>query len=61
MASVLVSRLLINLNEAVGKDVMLQPGTQRGSYWLETPACTEDEVPTIMFASVITDRFDTDV
>ncbi|KAH9925808.1 uncharacterized protein B0H18DRAFT_954997 [Fomitopsis serialis] len=61
MASVLVSRLLINLNEAVGKDVVLHPGTQPGSHWLESPGCTEAEVPTIMFASVITDRFDTDV
>ncbi|KAH9925791.1 uncharacterized protein B0H18DRAFT_954988 [Fomitopsis serialis] len=60
MASVLVSRLLINLNEAVNKNVMLDPGTQRGSHWLASPGCTEAEAPTIMFASVTTDRFDTD-
>ncbi|TFY65445.1 hypothetical protein EVJ58_g1984 [Rhodofomes roseus] len=34
MASVLVSRLLINLNEAVDQDVALEPHTQLGSYWL---------------------------
>ncbi|KAH9925786.1 uncharacterized protein B0H18DRAFT_1008342 [Fomitopsis serialis] len=37
MASVLISRLLINLNEAVGKNVVLEPFTQRGSHCWQAP------------------------
>ncbi|KAH9829871.1 uncharacterized protein C8Q71DRAFT_887717 [Rhodofomes roseus] len=53
MASVLVSRLLINLNEAVDQDVALEPHTQLGSYWLGSIAQTQTEVPTIIFARVL--------
>lgn len=53
MASVLVSRLLINLSKVANKDVVLDARAQSGSYWSDRAAHTESGCTSIVFTSVI--------